>query len=460
MKTIITTVGTSLFTNFNDKNKAFIEEYENIEKLPHSYWDVQLELINRIRNCDEFIVWISKNLPLSCAEISSVIKISEEVDDDLNVCLLATDTVLSRLAAEIIKAQVVRSSNGKNISIIFDHSSDVINGLQINDPTEFETIGLQNLVSRFDKIQTESITSNQPLLLNITGGFKGLIPYFTLLGQINAIPIKYLFEESKKLITIPQLPIDIDWDIMERFFVLVLSKMTAKQIEATLSEKDIGYCKGLESLVKIDCDTKKATLLPMGIVMRSYIENELPISRAALGFLIEYKIIKQLTFKIQKYASCYEDRKNIKYDEVIIPLKYSLWNDSEIDIILQPKTDPNKFIAIEVKSISQLIAHTADIVKQINIQIHGNSVIHGFIAKKQIPQEFHLLLYSFIEPKNKTIDYLMSLCNYKIIPLFNSMPSCKFRLCIASLDLSNSSREDENPFSAYMGYGKLSLKYK
>ncbi|MBT9133404.1 MAG: hypothetical protein DDT38_00125 [Firmicutes bacterium] len=46
--------------------------------------------------------------------------------------------------------------------------------------------------------------------LNITGGYKGITPFSSLLGLLNGIPVVYLYETSEGLIHLPQIPLQLD----------------------------------------------------------------------------------------------------------------------------------------------------------------------------------------------------------------------------------------------------------
>ena len=209
MKKVITTVGTSLFTNFNSKSDAIKNTYEALEDSPHTDWDEENERIDQIRNNEHFKQWISKNLSSSCAEISSTIKIAEKEQDELEVYLIATDTILSRLACEIIIEQKLN-----NIQFKFNSNQDVIKDLIVKQGDKFRG-GLTNLIIRIGQISEEYYGN---VIFNITGGFKGVVPYLTLMAQINQAKLYYLFEDENTLLSIPQIPISLNQEIFETFW--------------------------------------------------------------------------------------------------------------------------------------------------------------------------------------------------------------------------------------------------
>jgi putative CRISPR-associated protein (TIGR02619 family) len=229
MKTLITTVGTSLFTNYmkpdeRDKIKDYRDigdALKGIEDSPASdYAEVKddAEAIAKIITSRWFCVDGQPNVEAS-AEIKSVLKISANLKENCEVYLLATDTVTSRLAAELIK-QWFEDKNCYQgeyaIKVIFNPDRHIIPGLQIKDKKAFQNNGLVELLNRFYSIAGNNYANT---ILNITGGFKALIPYLTILAQVNQVKIQYIFEDTDTLIEIPFLPLKIDDELFERWAV-------------------------------------------------------------------------------------------------------------------------------------------------------------------------------------------------------------------------------------------------
>ena len=125
----------------------------------------------------------------------------------LDVYLLTTDTVLPRLAATIME-QYFRAKPRKRLSI---KEIVIIKNLQVADASRFKNIGLGKLIRQIDTISAGDYTN---LVFNITGGYKAVIPYLTLMAQAHRIPAYYVFEEAKEkqLLEIPLAPVEIDWE--------------------------------------------------------------------------------------------------------------------------------------------------------------------------------------------------------------------------------------------------------
>ncbi|GEM_PF-1620485 len=219
MKKVIAIVGTSLFENYmKHKPNSIDDAYSDLKEKLHEEWNKKCKDIKSIKN--SVSPW-AKSDEKASAEIRSLLKIKQDVvGGEIEVYLLATDTVLSRLAAEIIAE---RFKDDKLIHVHFDPApkdpkdNDVISGLQIWDKKEFEEEGLKNLFERLDSISKEC--QKEDVILNITGGYKGVIPYLTIFAQLKEFRTFYIFEDSQELIEIPQLPVDFDFSVVEENYI-------------------------------------------------------------------------------------------------------------------------------------------------------------------------------------------------------------------------------------------------
>ena len=216
MKTLITPVGTSLFTNYLDKNgdSAFSHNYETIRRSPALEWNAyDCEIEDLKTSSFEFI---KKEKESASAELQSIAKIQDKLKEDLDVRFLASDTIASRLAAEILADDTATEILGNNVSVECDRETNVIKGLQVENSKAFSNEGMSNLIQEINLISNNA-GGYQALAINITGGFKATLPYLTILAQLYRIPLYYTFEDTEALITIPQAPLVIDWGLIERY---------------------------------------------------------------------------------------------------------------------------------------------------------------------------------------------------------------------------------------------------
>lgn len=213
-KTIITTVGTSIFTNYIYHISHDIQEkYER-------YNSIESDKINEKAHKNDMTYlqtkieqYLNQRGKSAAAEVQSSLLIQKELEDHIIVNLIASDTVSCVLASRVLSDN--KNLNCESITFMFDEKKDIIKGLQVNDRKKFETHGLVNLIQRLNEIINEKYYTN--VALNITGGYKASVPYLTLFSQIYNIPLFYIFEDTDELIRIPHAPMSINWGVFERY---------------------------------------------------------------------------------------------------------------------------------------------------------------------------------------------------------------------------------------------------
>jgi putative CRISPR-associated protein (TIGR02619 family) len=270
MKKVITIVGTSLFENYlknprNDTN--FIDDYDYFKdnKIKASGLD---EKSNRKRNIEKiFNERYFKSNHNASAEIKSLIKLKEELNEELEIYLLYSDTALSRLAAEILYRVLSDYQPYDELKDCETRDPIKIEGLQIWDRSEFKK-GMVNLIQTIENISREYWEN---VIINITGGYKATIPYLTILAQVNRWPIYYIFEDTDALIKIPYIPIDINWGIFNNYWEYFEKIAHPNSIpKGGLKYDFLKDCSDICEEIKIDNITH-VTLGPIGeILWRKY----------------------------------------------------------------------------------------------------------------------------------------------------------------------------------------------
>ena len=225
---IISTVGTSLFANYiewseNDiKNRQSInKELKAIETLAAAaeYSFSQKQAFDSIKASVEN--WLNSDSEKKdySAEISSIKKFVEEKNlskDDFQLYFIATDTALSKLAMELIMNYFKEKFGTKDVV-----SGKVAEGLRLNNKDAYESEGFNNLLRIIDEIKMQG---NERLVFNISGGYKGIIPYMTIYAQLIKANIFYLYEDASDIIEIPNLPMSLKINYC-------MEKTSAAQIE-------------------------------------------------------------------------------------------------------------------------------------------------------------------------------------------------------------------------------------
>ena len=168
------------------------------------------------------------------AEIASLHKLKAVDNKDDKIIFIVTQTPECTFAGIVNGKFIIykRTKNQQWGSITFDTpTSDgafscnnveikIIKGLQVTDAEKFRTKGIKNLFDFVSTRMNEEGNLYDEIIFNITGGYKGTIPYFTLFGMLyqeselnskgRKVSIKYLYEKSEEIITLPNLPIAFD----------------------------------------------------------------------------------------------------------------------------------------------------------------------------------------------------------------------------------------------------------
>jgi len=326
MKKIITTVGTSLFTNhFEEDNASDLKLFhEDLKGISASKWDaegIKQDREDLRQEVKKF--WHSDQ---ASAEIASLLKIADQYpNEELEVYLIATDTVLSRLAAELVQEWF----EGK-MTVRFDPEQQVIAGLSVEQAGTFIEHGIQRLVQTILDIRGKG---EDAMLLNISGGYKGLIPVMTIVGQLYDMNICYTYEDSEELIEIPRMPLNFDWEIIEQFSSALLrpQKMKPEEGEALkvlhlATEQNEGYA-----------------LTLLGNLIAQYLDRNPPHFGTQFGYFIEYKLKEYFDQQVGCQRVLHGYKPN-KYDKSA--------PDGDVDLALLD--EKGGFTAIEIKPFELL----------------------------------------------------------------------------------------------------------
>lgn len=292
MKNIITTVGTSLFSNYMKPDVADVLEignkhsendfvkktYEQLMFKPASKFDENERAIKYIKKIleenwfkgiirDESNNWIlgedTDFNTYASAEIKSLLSIQKKINDkSLEVHLIATDTVLSRLAAELIVKwfEEYNKETEAKISVYFNPQTEICRSLQVTDGEVFEREGIPNLINLCDKVVAGNYENT---VINITGGYKTILPYMTIYAQVNSIPLYYIFEDTDSLIHIPQAPIDINWNLFEKHWERFASLENGEIVNTNVFPYEFLQ----EAAGSLEISDQVVVLNPLGVIL-------------------------------------------------------------------------------------------------------------------------------------------------------------------------------------------------
>lgn len=365
-KTIITTVGTSLISNWKETNRYGLtdeirERLKELEKC--SFFE------NSGTTADGYINYVKGgygesgilellttflNANSNCAEISSITAIENELRKSLKeseeltltIHLLCTDTILSPLCAEVI----TRYLKGKGYNVNFEQVSEnetviskikeqgfssdyIIKDLRVDSKEKFEESGFHSLIK-----QVKEVAKKQDCILNITGGYKALIPVLTIIAQLEELEINYLYQDEKsELLEIPALPIGFDW-IKAELYAHLLNGDALNTYDTNSDEfKELIRLKLVENV--------KGKIKPtfFGGLLKSYFEQKMPDSPSYLGDFAEYKIFEHfINFpyqtrysKVQKGVKHYLNKNGTDvYENKPSELPQADYEEVEFDLVL------------------------------------------------------------------------------------------------------------------------------
>lgn len=402
-KKIITTVGTSLFENLriNRIPPSLKDVFSNVGNVQDIFEDFKNSVDDKLSSIKDSDFTI-------CAELQSIAKIRKS-NGDIDVYLICTDTILSPLCAEFIAKRLV--SNG--ISVKFEYDSlHIIEGLIVdgaNASTTFEEKGFPNLIQIIKEIEKHAGADNRPIL-NISGGYKALIPVMTIMGQLYDMEINYMYEDAEELIKISSLPINFDWNEGE-FYLEYLKKSGLNEIKQ-FSEKFSEVLATLRGLGLIQKDKYELTVI--GNLYKEYLIGiDTSQKNNINGYLVELKVYKHFMenhsldyIEIRQGKSFYWDtnEKSKFYEQAQFDNDDTKEQKIEIDIWL--KTNDNLELWCEVKSLSETGLRKAK--KQTSAKL-------DFIRYTQYAsiEEFRLIVYKL--PKTNIMKYERKLNEIKML---------------------------------------------
>ena len=395
---IILTVGTSLFTNYKKETGL-----SSIESLFKSLEDKSAAKLKKMKNdADELksiIVEQENFLELkgekASAEIASITKFVFEnrlKPEDVSLYFIISDTAHSLLAAQIISEYMQE----KGFSIDPGKQLKIIYSLSVQNGNDFEEKGLPYLAKTICDIKNdkELLAEKPQFFINITGGYKGVLPYVSLIAQMYEIPVFYIYENSEDLIYLPQLPLAFDPLLAEEYYYWLNNANFKDDVEPEILEelKEYGFIKiGSDGTIKRN---------GMGDVFCDWVYAQSPESPTTIGKFIEYKLLEAF-YDFQKRKKEFHGKiiDDVKHSEQ--SLLYMNWENPnpekkprgkgrEIDILLIYTDGSKEFI--EIKS-------SKDFLKSQKVMEQFQGRVERVKNKKLNNITLSFLLYSMLPKK-------------------------------------------------------------
>jgi len=231
-KLVLTSTGISVARPFDrygsQEDAVFIE----IKGKPTSLLDerrseiasLRQRLIHRLHSLD---LDTREGLNASSAEIKSLKVIGVCAAD--HIIFFATETADGKLCTDVV-AHFINDAWRCYTDV------KVIEGLQVHDAELFEKKGVKNYLWEIIKILDKHRYTHD-IILNPTGGFKSVVPYTTILGMMYQLPSQYIFEFSDSLLTLPAIPLEYNYELIEK----QIEKFEKIDAETTISQKEFWH---------------------------------------------------------------------------------------------------------------------------------------------------------------------------------------------------------------------------
>lgn len=223
-KVVISTVGTSLLTNqikretentwygclrntANLSQKEIEEKHPDVANIIH---DLQQRASKKLDSTD------IRAIRLASAELNGIYGLykgnleSGRTNRDIH-WLIATDTGQGIATAKIVKEFLLKQ--GISADYYAPHELSTAS-------TEKFSNGVDNLITWLEENIVPYKQSHFKICFNLVGSFKSLQGYLNTIGMFYADEIIYIFEgQDSALITIPRLPISVDYSVIEPYKV-------------------------------------------------------------------------------------------------------------------------------------------------------------------------------------------------------------------------------------------------
>lgn len=219
---VISTTGTSVFSN---ASKPIQEEWKSFRQ----HKGVDLKAILGDSDFEGYALYLRtieylrgeartehsketiRDASAELKSLSSIIADPVTRSDELH--FLATATPDGALAARVM-GDFTREFFG--VENVYVH---LIEGLQVVDGKKFLRDGIRNLIAKVYDILQRAPAGTYARVINPTSGFKGVVPYLTLIGMIEqGVQLSYIYERAEELITLERIPLQFDFDVLKEAY--------------------------------------------------------------------------------------------------------------------------------------------------------------------------------------------------------------------------------------------------
>ncbi|MBD2690909.1 putative CRISPR-associated protein [Anabaena catenula] len=238
---VVSTVGTSLLTNqirqkADPKNwKELLDKTahltdEQIKQSSPEIIDILSELTSRAE--EQLKSGNTLEIKEASAELNGIYSLYEDNVDNGKLdyhWLITTDTAQGQITAKIIQGFLNKKINCIEIYTPYE--------LSVKNTSKFKP-GIDDLIDWLSKKYKEAKKDGYDIYFNLVGGFKAIQGCMNTIGMFYADKIIYVFEgSSSSLITIPRLPITVDYERVKKHQVNLALLNAGASLSPSLTEK-------------------------------------------------------------------------------------------------------------------------------------------------------------------------------------------------------------------------------
>lgn len=184
MRTIVTTVGTSLLNNAKR------------DLGPNAAQPTEPQLANYLRHTEA---------RTASAETNSLSRLLQEGDF---IAFLCSHTEEGKRCADALSRHYASANRQSRVIEVADLTYS---------ESRFKMRGLRSLVAKLIEVIRDERRKQRSVVVNATGGFKAEIAYATVVGLLFDVPVYYIHEAFNDIIEMPPTPISWDYSLLADF---------------------------------------------------------------------------------------------------------------------------------------------------------------------------------------------------------------------------------------------------
>lgn len=243
MHTIISTVGTSLFTNANRTLGNTLKSDKD------HYEECKIQLMD----------YLSKtNVIQASAETHALYWLGFNPSDkpnanDFHLIFLHSHTTEGQLCAEVLVKWYTQNYG------VYSRN-EVIRGLQSHNTTQFRDLGMVNLAKTLAGIIKQQHYYGYEVTINATGGFKPETAYSSIIGFLLGARVVYVHEVFRQLVELPSMPMRLSFKgqtkLIQRIQKVLSApeQKTAQKLFDKLPETDKLYIERIKDVPNPECN--------------------------------------------------------------------------------------------------------------------------------------------------------------------------------------------------------------